>query len=72
MSVLCSASNWTKSSFRIVALEANNFKLKYTFFIRIKNNFIRIRGSFLLKIQEQIKNNLSVSRRTKSQIFKLK
>jgi len=32
------------------------------------NNFIRT-GSFLLKIEEQIKNNPSLRRITKSQIF---
>jgi len=31
--------------------------------------FIRTRGSFMLKIYEQIKNNPSLSRRTKSQIL---
>jgi len=36
-----------------------------------KKNFTRKRNSFF-KIQEQIKNNPSLSRRTKSQIFKLK
>jgi len=30
--------------------------MAYTYFF-YKNNFIRIRGSFLLKIYEQIKNN---------------
>jgi len=34
-----------------------------------KNNFIRTRGSFLLKISAEIKNNPSLSRRTKSQIL---
>jgi len=33
---------------------------------------MRTRGSFLLKILEQIKNNPSLGRRTKPQIFKLR
>jgi len=37
-----------------------------------KNNFIRTWGSLLLNIEEQIKNNPSLSRKTKSQIFNLR
>jgi len=42
--------------------------MTYTFY---KNNFIRTRGSFLLKSQKQIKNNPNLGRRTKSQFFDL-
>jgi len=37
-----------------------------------KNNFVRTGGSFLLKIQEQMKNNFSLDRRNKVSNFQLK
>jgi len=47
--------------------KASNRK-KYTFYF-LYDNVIRIRGSVLRKIQEQIKNNPSLGKRTKSQNF---
>jgi len=46
-------------------LSKHQVEILYTFY---KNNFIRTRGSFLLKIE----NNPNLGRRTKSQIFKVR
>jgi len=46
-----------------------NMLLKHVhFFFLYKNNFIRTRDSFLLKIKEQIKNNPSLGRRKVSKL----